>query len=290
MQNCQRRPFDARLSFVSQVVTVPSIRSMSNSDLENMIRAFNRYGFVIISCEKVTDSREDLLALKHHFGGVAPHQRADADGIVPINAFSKVNGFIGSTAEEHPLHTDGAFLDVPEVIMTLQCATPATFGGVSRLASAQAAYAHLAAAFPGRIQALERPDALTIRRRRQTSTQSLFLRCGSHHRGIRFRMPDGAAEITPHQNVRELYNELCRFLTSPENILELKLQSDQVLIVDNTALVHGRSAYPPSEPRYMRRLNFDATGPLCDRMVFGFALNESCRSGAGRQSADPISA
>ena len=53
-----------------------------------------------------------------------------------------------------------------------------------------------------------------------------------------------------------------------------RLQPGQVLIGDNTAVVHGRTSFPPDELREMRRLNFDGTGPLCVRMGFGFVPQE----------------
>jgi alpha-ketoglutarate-dependent taurine dioxygenase len=261
---------------------------MSTSDLENMLCAFNRYGFVILACDDITDSREDLLALKLHLGNAAPHMRADTDGIVQINAFSEKQGFLGSSAERHLPHTDGAFSDNPELITALQCITPATQGGVSQLASAQAAYTYLATSFPERVHELSRPDALTIRRGTQTSTQPVFLHNNRYLR-IRFRMPDGAAKITPHPEVYDLFNELSCFLTKPENILELELEKGQVLIVDNTALVHGRTSYAPNEPRNMRRLNFDASGPLCTRMIFGFTWEELNSNAAGEVMPPPTS-
>lgn len=277
----QRRPFDATLPVHLQLVPIRSIRSMSSFDLVSMLRAFNRHGFAILACEDLAHSRDDLLALKRHFGCAAPHPRADADGIVPINAFARMQGFLDSTSEEHLLHTDGAFSDTPEAILTLQCVVPTAQGGVSRLASAQAAYTHLAEVFPDRIHELSRPDALTVRRGAQSSTQPVFLRRGGGRLGIRFRMPDGAAEVTPHPAARELFDELCRFLTSPANVLELKLETGQVLVADNTAVVHGRTSYPPSEPRDMRRLNFGANGPLCELMTLGFVAKDPSHAIAG---------
>jgi alpha-ketoglutarate-dependent taurine dioxygenase len=265
----RRRPFDANLSPASQVVAVESIRRMNDDDRHELLRAFNRYGFAILDCHDHSDSREDLLALKGLLGNAAPHPRADADGVVAINPFNKVAGFIGSTADEHLVHTDGAFSNTPERIVTLQCVTPARSGGLSLLASAQAAFDHLANEFPDRLHLLGRPDALEITRTSQSSTQPVFIRGGDRHT-IKFRMPDGVASATPHPEVRELFAALCRFFSAPENVLSFKLEAGQVLIADNTALVHGRTPFPPDEPRDMRRLNFDASGPLCQHMVFGF--------------------
>jgi alpha-ketoglutarate-dependent taurine dioxygenase len=266
----RRRPFDANLSPASQVVAVDSIRRMTDDDRHELLRAFNRYGFAILDCHDRTDSRADLLALKGLLGKAAPHPRADEDGIVAINPKKKVAGFIGSSADEHLVHTDGSFSNTPERIVTLQCVTPARSGGLSLVASAQAAYDHLANHFPERLHQLGRADALTITRTTQSSTQPVFIPRGGDRHALKFRMPDGVAQAAPHPEVRELFAALCRFFSAPENVLSFKLEAGQVLIVDNTALVHGRTPFSPDEPRDMRRLNFDASGPLCQHMVFGF--------------------
>ncbi|MEV5594851.1 TauD/TfdA family dioxygenase [Streptomyces sp. NPDC052496] len=264
-----RRPFGAGLSVAAQTVRVPSLSRMTTAQEDAMLAAFNRYGFAILRCADRTGSRRDLLGLRQRFGNPAPHPRADGDGIVPITPAEPVAGFLGSSRAEHLLHTDGAYRDRPEALITLQCVRPALRGGLSVLASAQAAYTHLARCFPGRTDALAEPDALTISRTDQVSTQPLF----RHRDGVctlRFRMADGVSRVVPRPDVRDQYAELCRFFTAPENRLSFKLTAGDVLIADNTAVVHGRTPIPADLPRLMHRLNFDATGPTCPHMAFGF--------------------
>lgn len=49
-----------------------------------------------------------------------------------------------------------------------------------------------------------------------------------------------------------------------------RLGHQDISIADNTAIVHGRTAFPSDEKRTMRRLNFDASGPLCANLSLGF--------------------
>jgi alpha-ketoglutarate-dependent taurine dioxygenase len=269
----QRRCFDAHLPLGDQIVRVPSIRRMSLVHLRAMVDAFNRFGFVILECEDRTDSREDLLALKWYLGNAAPHPRADDDGVVPISNAKTVAGFLGSSSQAHLPHTDGSFRDVPEKITTLQCVVQPEAGALSVLGSAKAAYDHVAAMFPDRVHLLERDDALTVTRTTQSSTHAVFRSEGNAY-AIKFRMSDGAAEVVPRADVREMFEELCRFFCAQENRLVFALRPGQVLIGDNTAIVHGRTSFPPDQSREMRRLNFDGSGPLCVRMAFGFVPRE----------------
>jgi len=267
----QRRSFDAHLSLAEQAIRVPSVRRMSMINQRAMVDAFNRYGFVILDCEDQTDSREDLLALKWYLGDAAAHPRADDDGVVAITNSKEVPGFLGSSSMAHLPHTDGAFSDTPEKITSLQCVVQPKVGGLSVLCSAKAAYDHIATTFPGRGHLLTCRNALTVTRTTQSSTQAVFRRNGNVH-SIKFRMSDGAAEVIQRADVREMFEELC--FGAEENRLVFRLQPGQVLIGDNTAVVHGRTSFPPDEVREMRRLNFDGTGPLCVRMGFGFVPQE----------------
>ncbi|MFD7665529.1 TauD/TfdA family dioxygenase [Streptomyces sp. NPDC059788] len=271
-----RRPFGSGLSLAAQTVRVGSLSCMSTAQEREMLSAFNRYGFAVLRSTERAGSRQDLLGLRWRFGTPAPHPRADDDGIVPITPAEPVDGFPGSTRSEHLLHTDGAFRDRPEALITLQCVRPAARGGLSVLASAQAARQHLARHFPGRWQALTEPDALTITRTGRTSTQPLFRHRGGVC-GLKFRMPDGMSRVVPRPDVRDQFAELCRFFAAPANRLAFKLAPGDVLIADNSAVVHGRTTIPAGEPRMLRRLNFDATGPTCARMVFGFPAAPAAR-------------
>ncbi|MEC3914807.1 TauD/TfdA family dioxygenase [Nocardia sp. CDC160] len=261
-----RITFDASTDISAQIIRVRSIRAMNAEDHEAFTAAFNRLGFAIVECADTTDSRNDLLLLKEHFGNHAPHPRADRDGIVGINSFNQVPGFLGAGRANHLPHTDGAFRDNPERIITLQCVTPAESGGVTFLGSAKAAFEHLAIKYPDTIDAVSRADALTIERTHQSSRSALFTRDGARL-GIKFRMADGAARVRPHPDVAEMFDELCHFLTREENQVRFALRAGQVLIGDNTAIVHGRTSFEQDSARDMRRLNFDS-GPA--GLLLGF--------------------
>ncbi|AJX34918.1 TauD/TfdA family dioxygenase [Burkholderia oklahomensis] len=261
-----RQPFDSTLPLTEVTLPVRSPCTMTDDEISDMIGTFNRYGFVILDCE--SSERENLLALKPLLGNAAPHKRADADGVVPINAFKPVAGHIDSSHEAHLPHTDGAFSDAPERIITLQCVRPSQEGGLSTLSSAKAAYRHIVERY-GDVAPLTHADALTIERTTQKSTAAVF-KPEDDGWSIKFRMNDGAATATPAPAAADMYGSLARFLTDPDNVLLFPLEPGQILIGDNTAVTHGRTRYPPDQRRNMRRLNFDGCGALEREFVFGF--------------------
>ncbi|HCF0007577.1 TPA: TauD/TfdA family dioxygenase [Pseudomonas aeruginosa] len=200
-----------------------------------------------------------------------PRPRADADGIVPISNARYVSGYLGSTPLEHKLHTDGAFLDTPEQLCSLQCVRNAREGGETLLASAGLAFERLRRRMPTKHLGLLRGDALTIVRKHQSSTQPVF-RLNGEALGIKFRQNDGAAEVVEHPVAVEAFAELVAALEDPACQLRIKLEPGEILVLDNTAVLHGRTAFCANELREMRRLNFDGHGRLRAELELGFKV------------------
>ncbi len=189
--NLDSKLFDATLDLERVKVSVRTLVKLSRQEQSAIIRTLNEFGFLLLRSEQGED-RQELLALKELFGRAAPHPRADADGIVPISNARYVSGYLGSTPLEHKLHTDGAFLDTPEQLCSLQCVRNAREGGETLLASAGLAFERLRRRMPTKHLGLLRGDALTIVRKHQSSTQPVF-RLNGEALGIKFRQNDGAA-------------------------------------------------------------------------------------------------
>ncbi|MBN0887750.1 TauD/TfdA family dioxygenase, partial [Pseudomonas aeruginosa] len=51
-----------------------------------------------------------------------------------------------------------------------------------------------------------------------------------------------------------------------------KLEPGEILVLDNTAVLHGRTAFCANELREMRRLNFDGHGRLRAELELGFKV------------------
>jgi len=68
------------------------------------------------------------------------------------------------------------------------------------------------------------------------------------------------------------YEFLENFIERPENRLVVKLKPGQVIVLDNTALLHGRLPFPSTERRRNIRVNYYSNGTLNSKLVQGFAL------------------
>jgi len=229
--------------------------SLMSEQLVGKIReALSGVGFCILSCDPRDVPRDDLVALAPLFGRVVPHRRADHYGILGVNARNPVAGFIDSSHQEHRLHTDGAFSDDPEKLITLQCVEPSKSGGASILSSGKAAHDSLSEADRA---ILYTADALTIERNSDKSTKPVFRITDGGRVQFTFRN-DNTAKTIVSKPAQEAFGRLTDRLM--ENQLRFNLRAFQILIIDNATNAHGRDAFSEGSGRSYHRLNFKGDG------------------------------
>ncbi|MDH3660657.1 MAG: TauD/TfdA family dioxygenase [Alphaproteobacteria bacterium] len=135
-----KTPFDSSFPIEEVVFPVECAATIADQALTAMAAAFNSVGFFVLACPPRPEPRENLLALAPLLGRVVPHNRSDCYGVLAVNPSKKVPGFIDSSYEAHPPHTDGSFKDAPEKVIVLQCVVPASVGGTSFLGSGKLAH------------------------------------------------------------------------------------------------------------------------------------------------------
>jgi alpha-ketoglutarate-dependent taurine dioxygenase len=268
LQRDVRRGFDAGLDVRTSVVEVERCSALSRRERSSIRRALDEFGLVILQLQSpVRQHRDELLSLTNLFGTAKRHARSDPDGIAPIEPSSRHSGYMGSSAEAHPFHTDGAYDDDPPKLVSLHCVRPARIGGVTQLASAKTLYDWLQFARPDLLPSLFMPDALTVERQGEMSTQPILW-----HEGDRICMRY-RADATSRFGCREAAEGsamLQRLLSARGTSLEFTLSAGQILVIDNTAVLHGRTAFPPTEPRKLNRLTFSGDSEFAATLTFGF--------------------
>jgi hypothetical protein len=244
------------------LVRLDNVAAMSDPtsiERRHFVETFNTYGVCVLECSEEAASKLDLHSL---FGNWVPHDFADATGSVTLDpSAEKCSANVRDTQAEHQLHTDEAYSSNPGKIITMRCEICAQSGGESVLVSAKAMYDAAAANLPSdQLEALFSPclkvgRALPGSDAVQETTISIFSRLPGGRVGVRWRSRDAyvsfvAAEATPG------YLFLEEFVADPRNRFILKLSPGQVVVMDNTALLHGRLPFESSEPRRYHRINF----------------------------------
>ncbi len=253
-------------------VKVNSVSEMTPGEWESLIEIINHNGCAhLIQSGGPDGPVESLHALGNRFGKPIYHKLSDDYGIHPIRYIPGYPEYANANFEDLGLHTDGSFEDDPPVFMMIYCETPSNIGGYSTLASGDALYAHLHANFPSYLDALCRPAAFKISRDDRTASRSVFLRIGDRYRLAYRSGSDVRLEVAP--NAMEAFEYVRNWLLDPENYLVFKLQPGEILIFDNTRMLHGRTAFPPGAHRSLYGLWCDGGDGRDSTLVSGIEPN-----------------
>ena len=246
------KAFGPDLDIHRLIYPIGSVGEMAGKTIDRWARTFAEIGFVVLA-SRSTD-RHQLLSLAPLLGNVVRHNRSDAFGVLSVNATNPQPGFIDSENGEHPLHTDGAFKDQPERIVALQCVVPAEKGGTTLLTSASHAYRSLT---QDQRTALYEADAVTIKRNQQRSTKPVFRKNSAGRVEFSFRY-DETATTTVKPAARDGFETFRKNLYA--GMVRFDLQPGWILLLDNTAIGHGRTAFPEGSKRHYNRMNADGSG------------------------------
>ncbi|WP_438463466.1 TauD/TfdA family dioxygenase [Marinomonas sp. PE14-40] len=269
-----RYTFDANTNLNELTYDLKSEKNINRDEVDSIINCFNKYGAVIVQHKDVENSKDILLELGKYFGSPIGHDRSDSNGITTIANLKGYEGYLGASYTDHPLHTGGVYSDTPPIVLLLQCVKPSSVGGDSFLVSSKKVYDYLSEVDSKGLELLKEPGTVTIKRGVAEASRAIFdkniLNNGSYM--FSFRCDDIIRfEINPASLVTTL-GKIKEYIDRPENQVRVRLKENQILICDNSSVMHARSAFPKDEDRLLLRLTLDGkpVNTESHQLVLGF--------------------
>ncbi|WP_026733306.1 TauD/TfdA family dioxygenase [Fischerella sp. PCC 9605] len=264
--------FEASKIDISQVtLKIRKVAEISEPEQQRLFEIFNKFKFVILECEPLPNPLENLLALKKIFGSVKRHYRSDENGIVPVenlgNSFATTVP-ISTTNQIHPIHTDGsADIDPPKVV-AMQCEIPSQNGGFSQIVYGESVYKYLMENHPQELQNLFTNPVTITNVGGKTDTRAIFVEQKGRI-SITFKA-DSVVSIAIPTQIEKAFHIIKNYVNNPNNQFIYKLKANQILLLDNTSVLHGRTSFPDHEFRKLNRLWFDGISEYSHHLQFGF--------------------
>ena len=255
--------------FLPPVVRIGAALSLSDSESDELCRQVTDRGTVIVEEECPGDPASSLAALGRCFGGTIDHRLSDAFGVHPIRHLEGFPQYANTTAAALELHTDGSFEPCTPKVMLIACERPCPLGGgLTRLAFADIVWRELMLIEPQALSGLFRPDALRIVRDDRSATKPVF----SWTKGLLHLVYRSGRDISVvvHPDAREGFEAIGRVLSDSAHQIEFLLRSGQTLVVDNTRVLHGRTAFPSSSLRALHGLWCDGKD---SRLTLGLSID-----------------
>ncbi|BAY49802.1 taurine catabolism dioxygenase TauD/TfdA [Scytonema sp. HK-05] len=256
---------------ISQVtLKISKVAEISETELQRLFEIFNKFEFVILECEPLPHPEENLLALKKFFGSVKRHKLAAPNGITSIENLRNsplAKTYVATTNKMHLMHTDGSYEMEPPKIVAMQCEVPSKNGGFSQIVYAKSVYEYLRRNHPQELHNLF-THALTIARTEETATRPIFVEQEGRI-SMTFRS-DSVVSMTIPPQMEKVYNIIKNYVNEPKNHFTYQLKAHQILLIDNTSVLHGRTSFPEHEFRKLNKLCFDGISEYCRHLQFGF--------------------
>jgi alpha-ketoglutarate-dependent taurine dioxygenase len=149
----------------------------------------------------------------------------------------------------------------------MQCEIPSKNGGFSQIVYGESVYEYLTENHPQELQKLF-THPVTITRDGETATRAVFVEKKGRIT-ITFRSDSVVSTAIPPQ-IEKAYNIIKNYINTPNNQAIFKLKANQILLWDNTAILHGRTPFPNNELRKLNRLWFDGISEYSHHLQFGF--------------------
>jgi alpha-ketoglutarate-dependent taurine dioxygenase len=242
-------------------LNIGNLYNLRDSDLKSMIDCFRSAGCVRVKPKETLPPElisPSLAALGAKFGGVVRHRLSDTAGVHPIRQLPGYPQYANTTSADLLLHTDGSFEKFPPRAMLIYCEKPAEQGGLSRICAGREVYRFLRQDQQV-LQELFRPDAFTIRRDDRESSRAVFEQEGERLL-MAFRYGHDVS-LKVHPNAKQGFDAIVEFVSDPKNYDEFLLQKGELLLFDNTSVLHGRTEFPPNVLRWYSPDRFGHTGP-----------------------------
>ncbi len=148
--------------------------------------------------------------------------------------------------QELVLHTDTAFLKYPYQYVGLQFVKTDPYGGVSKILPIEA----LLKLPPHLLQQLEEVE-LPYRQGGCYPILNPIKKTIRYHR-------DHLATAQINLNFIEVLDKLDHYAVNHPDLIEIHAQPGDLLFLNNSKVLHGRSAYNPNSQRFIYRVRFDA--------------------------------
>eukprot|EP01084_Bolivina_argentea_P146113 255934_1 len=261
------------VAHTSQLIRSPKL-------LESLILNLNRYGICCLNLlnydphtshiKNAEILKNNLYALKKLFGEISFHQKASPDtGILTIDPRNPNSINVANTHLEHAPHTDDSYMLNPASILTLCCQYAAKSGGDTILICGQAMLRNVFSQISKQEQsALFQRDAIEIGRKlpsgngekeyeliqnprpilsKLNASNTRFRLIYRHHDSYVKNVANGA---------RKAWHLMTNYCDEGCNRFQFKLHPGQILVIDNTSIIHGRTPYKRNDLRILYRLNF----------------------------------
>jgi hypothetical protein len=153
-----------------------------------------------------------------------------------------------------PMHTDEGHTTQCPRYVALHCVQQSEIGGDSILVPFETLHKALLDQFGDMVKLLYRKDAITVQNVYGEEKKPILLHFEESRSGISYSPV--LQKMRSSHDVFELFDYMTKFAHDPNNQIRFKMKPDQILLIENCRVLHGRTAFSHHESRLLYRYWF----------------------------------
>ena len=163
--------------------------------------------------------------------------------------------YFADSNKAQPLHTDEGYTTIAPHYVSLFCEENDALGGLSTLVPVDQILAYFSE-FSNILELGYAKSALLLNKADISITKPLFFRYGNDcsYTGITYSTM--VKKITLLKKLASLFLQLTKFIHEPSNQIRVRLMPNDLLIIDNFRMLHGRTSFALDSMRTMFRYWF----------------------------------
>lgn len=242
--------------FASEPIIPFYIHELDSKNDKKIKDEITTKGFILLdlnqlhsfSLEELTSWQENIL------GGILKDKNPKKLPYCKVEAIPDSKYFVGSSLSQ-PLHTDEGYTNSYPQYASLLCENSSQSGGISTLLDFFQFSPKLILKFNNRLKELASPLAVTVNSIARVETKPLLLPSEDPQK-LRVSYCATLKEMECSETVFTIFDYITRYIHDPKNQIRLKLKEKQLLIMDNSRILHGRTAFNLNDNRLLYRFWF----------------------------------
>ena len=233
-----------------KITSVPYHQN-ANAENYNVIKStVAEHGFVILNCKG-----KQLLAiirmLQNLFGKPLKDVGVRKNFVAKV-APSKNGKYYVNSIFSQPLHTDEGYRCAFPRFVSLYCVRPSLTGGVSTIVKTTDVLDKLYKIFDNDVNSFFQSNFLDLDTAYEKINKQIFFYLNKTRIGMSYS--PFLKNITTSEVGHKMIGVINQFIHDPLNQYRIKLKENDLLIMDNCQVLHGRTAFSENDERLMLRL------------------------------------
>lgn len=226
------------------------LKDLNIQDDVSISSAVSENGFAIFNIKNMP-LLPIIRVLQKQFGKQLKDVGINKKYVAKIKA--SINGkYYINTAYSQPLHTDEGYRTEFPRFVSLVCVRPSLIGGTSTIVKTKELVDDLYRIFKDDISNLLRPDFIQIDTAYGKINKQILFNINKSTFGMSYSPIIHSIKTT--ELGHQIISSINKFIHNPQNQYRVLLKENDVLIMDNCQILHGRTAFKENDNRLFLRL------------------------------------